>query len=447
MFIVNNTRVSSLQKKFNRKVNYKLYPNESQKLLLQNMQDLHRNLYNALLEQRIYAWQSNSKMHLSYEDQCKEITVLRTSFPEYKTINAQSLQETAKRLDRSFKNFFSRIKRHETPGFPRFKSKNRFSGWGYKTLGDGWRLHISESKKVTRKQKPRSGFVRISGVGRISIRGMARNAGVPKTMEVIQKGKDWFISVTFECKPERKSGEHISAFDWGVENFLTVVDETECIKIVENPRFLKKSSEKIVHVQKQTSLKKLRSNNCRKLRVKLAQIHRKIANCRLNFMHKQSCSLVEDSKRIITEKLNVKNITRSPKPKYDEQTKSYLPNGSAQKAGLNKSILDTSPSQFLSMVHCKAEEAGYELEELPTRDLKPSQRCAQCSRVIKKELSERRHICSCGFQTTRDANSTLVMLRFALGKLEIENKMSWGPAMCLNSPLGDGNHETPSIFT
>lgn len=74
----------------------------------------------------------------------------------------------------------------------------------------------------------------------------------------------------------------------------------------------------------------------------------------------------------------------SRKAKIDGVTGNYLPNGAASKAGLNKSILDTSPCQFIQMVRVKAEEAGYKLKELETRKLKPSQRCAQCSDIVEK---------------------------------------------------------------
>lgn len=215
-----------MQEVVNRKVNYKMYPNKNQKMLLENTFHLHRKLYNALLQQRIYAWKGNRK-NLSYADQCKQITLLRQELDDFAKINAQSLQETAKRLDRAYKSFFNRVKAGQTAGFPRFKSESRFSGWGYKTHGDGWKINTSQAKKVTQKQKTRGGFVRISGVGKILIRGMSRNDGVPKTMEVLRKGEDWFISVTYQCSPLRKNGTHIQAYDWGVESFLTVVNEKE----------------------------------------------------------------------------------------------------------------------------------------------------------------------------------------------------------------------------
>lgn len=215
--------------------------------------------------------------------------------------------------------------------------------------------------------------------------------------------------------------------------------------MVENPRFLRTASEKIESIQKSMSRKKLRSNNRKKVKCKLSAIHRKIANKRLDFMHKESCKLVESSKRIFTEKLAIKNITKAPHPKIALDTGNFLPNGAKAKAGLNKSILDTSPSQFAQMVRVKAEEAGYELEELETKKLKPSQRCACCSKIAKKELSERTHHCSCGFKISRDANSALVMLRFGLGLLKIDSqveKRSRGPALCFETPSGALMHET-----
>ncbi len=118
----------------NRKVNYKLYPSKAKLLLLKNMHNNHRKLYNALLEQRIYAWKGNKKS-LSYEDQCKQITLLRDEIEEFKKINAQSLQETAKRLDKAYKSFFSRVKSGQIAGF-QTKNTRRFCSYfrGWKNI-------------------------------------------------------------------------------------------------------------------------------------------------------------------------------------------------------------------------------------------------------------------------------------------------------------------------
>src|SRR5690606_21338003 len=93
--------------------------------------------------------------------------------------NAQSEQVTLKRLDLAFQHFFRRVKKGETPGFPRFKPLHRFKGWGYKTHGDGWRLITNE--------RMQHGTLRLSGVGKVPIRGKPRTPGTPKTCEILKK--------------------------------------------------------------------------------------------------------------------------------------------------------------------------------------------------------------------------------------------------------------------
>jgi putative transposase len=103
------------------------------------MFEAHRFLYNTALQERREAWKRH-RLSIGFSAQCKSLTQIRAEDPDYRALSAQSAQVTLKRLHRSFGAFFRRVKDGETPGFPRFKSKARFSGWGYKTHGDGFRL-------------------------------------------------------------------------------------------------------------------------------------------------------------------------------------------------------------------------------------------------------------------------------------------------------------------
>jgi putative transposase len=126
---------------------------------------LHQQLYNAALEQRISAWRLRHAS-VSFAEQCRQLTELRSTDTEYRSLNAQSAQVTLKRLDRAFQAFFTRVKRGETPGFPRFKSLERFSGWGYKKHGVGFRFLPNAGGG--------HGRLRLSGVGVVPARGRAR---------------------------------------------------------------------------------------------------------------------------------------------------------------------------------------------------------------------------------------------------------------------------------
>jgi len=107
-------------------------------------------------------------------------------------------------------------------------------------------------------------------------------------------------------------------------------------------------------------------------------------------------------------KLRRKTLTRKPKPKQDEATGQYLPNGAAAKGGLNKSILDAGWATFVEMCSVKAAWAGRTLLKVDPRYT--SQVCSGCGQVRKKELSERWHSCDCGTELDRDVNAAINIL-------------------------------------
>ena len=110
-----------------------------------------------------------ARLSISYADQCKSLTTIRQQDPAYLAVNAQSAQVTLKRLDLAFKAFFRRAGAGEEPGLPRFKAKDRFPGFGFKTHGDGFRFTAGKGW--------RHGKLRLSGVGEMTARGEARTPG------------------------------------------------------------------------------------------------------------------------------------------------------------------------------------------------------------------------------------------------------------------------------
>jgi putative transposase len=95
--------------------------------------------------------------------------------------------------------------------------------------------------------------------------------------------------------------------------------------------------------------KKRGSKNRDKARRKVARLHAKVANQRHDFLHKASAELVGRCKVIVTEKLSVKNMTRSARGTIAKPGKRVR-----QKAGLNRNILDTAPAGFLQMLRYKS---------------------------------------------------------------------------------------------
>ncbi|KAA0577927.1 transposase [Azospirillum sp. B21] len=394
-----------------RKVTYRLYPSRSQSAALSAALRLHQQLYNAALEQRIDAYRRR-RVSLTYADQCHDLTALRQECPEFATLNCSSQQVTLRRLDKAFKAFFERVKtKGAAAGFPRFKSLARFPGFGFKSHGDGWRF--------TPGAEWRHGKLRLQGVGTIKARGQARQGGIIKASELLHRDGAWHLSLTLECPDiTRASGTEVVAFDWGTETFATLAvgeEDAPTMETVENPRWYRHEQQRITDLQQAVSRKRRGSNRRRKAVRRLATARARTARRRLDWQHKLSSDLVKRSALIATEHLSIAAMTRSAAGTVEAPGKRV-----AQKAGLNREILDTAPSQFLSLVRYKVQETGTALLiEAPTRRLKPSQTCPCCGTVRKKALSERAHTCDvCGTTLPRDFASAWVVLRYAHGVLK-----------------------------
>jgi putative transposase len=383
-------------KPVNRKVTYRMYPTTKQAKALEHLLTLHQGLYNAALEQRKTAYR-RQRVSVGYAEQCRDLTALRANDPQYASLNAQSAQVTLKRVELAFQHFFRRVReRSGKAGYPRFKSLRRFSGWGYKTHGDGWRLLPGE--------RMRHGRLRLLGVGTVKIRGQARTIGEPKTCEIQHKDGRWYASITMECCPQRQAGPLAAGMDWGVETMATLALLDGTMLHIENPRHTRRGLVQLRHAQQSLSRKRHGSKNREKARRVVAALHRRVANRRRDFLHQTSAWLITLIGLLVTEHLAIQRMTA---------------NGGCRKRGLNREILSTAPALFLQMLRYKAEEAGSHFAEAPTRRLKASQTCHRCGRQAKKSLADRVHRCPCGVICPRDDNSALVLLHYALTSQEL----------------------------
>ncbi len=130
---------------------FRIYPDKEQIAILVNALNACRELYNAMLQQRIYAYRMGRKV--TRYSQVNEIPEVKKAFPEFNNIHSQVIQDVPLRLDRAYDNFYRRVDkknngRNIKAGFPRFKSKNRYNSItypqsGFKILENG---HILASK-------------------------------------------------------------------------------------------------------------------------------------------------------------------------------------------------------------------------------------------------------------------------------------------------------------
>jgi putative transposase len=134
-----------------------------------------------------------------------------------------------------------------------------------------------------------------------------------------------------------------------------------------------------------------------------------VRNQRRDFAHKASRKLVNRYQTIVLEELQTKNLVKRPKPKQDEETGQYLPNGASAKGGLNKSISDAGWGMFTEMLCVKAASAGRMVAFVDPKYT--SQVCSNCGVVRQKTLDERWHSCECGCELDRDTNAAKNILK------------------------------------
>jgi transposase len=146
-----------------------------------------------------------------------------------------------------------------------------------------------------------------------------------------------------------------AGIDVGIVRFATTSDGEQ----VDNPRWGRVAAERLAAAQQRLASAKRGSENRERCRETVAARHRKIANQRKDFHHKQARALVERYDLVVVEDLPIANMTRRAKPVADEENPGqFLPNGARAKSGLNRSIGDAGWGGFVSILRAKAEDAG-----------------------------------------------------------------------------------------
>ncbi|WP_293099882.1 transposase [Moorena sp. SIOASIH] len=390
---------------------FRLYPNKTATSKMFYARKLHQLLYNAGIADRRYEWKANKKS-IGYLDQQNCLPDFKKCWPEYSELYSTSLQATLKRVDLAYNRFFQGL-----GGIPKYKPSRKYSGWTYPSKA-GWKANTDG----------KNGTLTLNDLGlTIKMRGQAKFWGTPTTLTITYKPNinAWYASITVKTEtPDPKYGsesnlayEKIVAYDLGTETAITAFNGSEFEEIA-NQRFSKTLEPKAKAAGKEKRRKQApnfkkgikASKRWKKANKKEYQLKRKVGLARRDWQHKVTSDLSSRYDIGVTEKLNTKGMTR--KAKKGSQRKK-------QKAGLNKAILDVGFGTLNKMLTYKIELKGGIVLQLPTRQLKPSQRCPECGKVHKSwaELSNRYHVCdACEFEFDRDKTSTMVMFNAANGK-------------------------------
>jgi putative transposase len=303
---------------------------------------------------------------LSGYDVKKLIPQLKKEYEWLSLAYSSCLQQVCLNLGVAFNNFFEK-----RASYPKFKSK-----------------HGRQSIQYPQNVKVLKDCLSIPKIGEVKAVIQRTIQGKIKTVTISKNcSNQYFASVLFEDgkqKPDSNTDGKAIGIDLGLTHFAITSDGSK----FENPRWLNKHELNLKRKQQQLSRKQKGSSNRNKSRHKVARIHRKITNCRKDFLHKLSRRIVNENQVIVVENLNVK--------------------GMMSNNCLAKSIHQVGWGQFCTMLKYKAEMEGKIYLEVG-RFFPSSKTCHVClNQVGSLPLDVRTWTCShCLTTHDRDINAAI----------------------------------------
>jgi putative transposase len=281
---------------------------------------------------------------------------------------------------------------------PKFKGFHYYKSFTYPQL-DNLNIIKDEQNRIC---------IDLAKIGQVS---MVFHRPIPtgfkvKTGTVIREADGWYISLTLEDQTVTVSvaeiqptAENSLGIDLGITNYVYLSDG----ELVENPRFLRTSAEKLAIFQSKLAERAKGSKPWKIIKGHISKLHQVIARTRLDFQFKTAYNLL-DCDVLMMEDLRIKNLTKRPKAKTDIEDGNlvYLPGGQGAKSSLNKSLFDAAHGQF-AVIKYVAWKLGKSVVFVDPKGT--SQHCWICLNKVPKELSDRGHSCQCGESLDRDENS------------------------------------------
>jgi len=370
---------------------YQASPTQEVAAELEHHLNVHRQLYNHV---RWDYENSPEDDNPSEYDQNNKLPEWKRKWPLFSELHSKAAQATVARFHRNLSNLRKKKEQGHKVGRPKRQAPSDYRSVTYNQSG----FDLDE-----KRGRDRYAYVRFSKIGWVKIR-YHRSIPDHTTIKEITFKKEttdeWFVSFGLETDdsdlPEKPDAASLNAsdsigIDLGILNYIHTSDgkTVEWLDLDDEYEHLRREQRKL-------SRKDNGSNNYEKQCRKVAKVKRHIRRKVLDYQHKLTTWLVRKYDAVFVEDLDVKGMLEQSHNARNKQ--------------------DAAWRQFITLLEYKADLYGCHVVQVDAAGT--TKECARCGVETAKPIWTREHSCpACGFETDRDANAAMNVLKRGFSEL------------------------------
>ncbi|KKZ10510.1 MAG: hypothetical protein TE42_09940 [Candidatus Synechococcus spongiarum SP3] len=346
---------------------YRCEPTPGQKIALSQAFGCARVVWNDALElsHRFY---QKGEQYPGYVALSKHCITQAKRTPEREwlgEVSASMLQQSAGDLDKAFRSWWKSKGNLRAPRFKR-------------------RSHAQSVRICGKEFGPTDHGVRFPKLGELKLCWSRDLPSPPSSVTIIKDCRGQYYAsfvVEVEERPLPANGKAVG-IDLGLAALVVISDGDK----IAPPEFFRSALKRLWRLQRNLKGKVQGSNRLAKARGRVARLHGKVADRRIDVLHKLSTRLIRENQAVVLEDLNVSGILKNRK--------------------LSRAIADAGWRMLRTLLEYRAKRYGRELQII-SRWEPTSQTCSACGhRDGKKSLGVRTWTCSaCSAVHDRDVNA------------------------------------------
>lgn len=384
-------------------VKMKAYPTDKQSSLMNQTFGCSRIIYNKSLDYKKTHYDLYNQ-NVSYGELEWYIVHFYKQSEEYaflKDIDKFAITSAIENLFTAYKNFFE-----GNAKFPKFKTKqNSYQSYTTKFTNNNIQLIINDENLFVKLPKVGKVLVHINTNTNEKVQKVLNGQAHITKATVSMHNYEYFISLTVEeivgivKKTVAIKATDITAGDLGIKTLVDLYDGENHTQ-VENPKWTNKNEKKTKKLQRRLSRKKKGSNNYNKTKKKFAKHSGHVANQRMDFNHKLSRRIANESQVYISEDLNIKGMLKNHKLAKQVQScgwnqlQKFIQYKVEWKGGYFIKVDQFFPSSKL------CHECGHKNMDLTLNDREWT--CPNCGKLIKRDENASENLYSEGITILKE---------------------------------------------